>query len=223
MCVAAWAADEPLSRKQADEILSELREVRRLLEKQYGVQPQIQPTPSPVEVDVSDSPSMGSKDAPFVVVEFTDYECPFCQRFFHGVFRDLKKSYIDTGRVRFVVQDFPLEIHQNALLAAQSGQCANDQGVFWAMHDKMQANSARLTMDDFVDYARQLNLDVARFSECLQTGKYRQEIQRRAEAAKRSGVRGTPSFVIGKSTSEGVEGELIVGAVPLDVFESKLK
>ncbi|MGH9426894.1 MAG: DsbA family protein [Terriglobia bacterium] len=80
-------------------------------------------------------------------MQFTDYQCEFCQRFHQQTFQDLKKHYIESGKVRFYSMDLPLDIHQNALLAAQAGRCAGEQGQFWAMHDRMQANPERTGHD----------------------------------------------------------------------------
>jgi protein-disulfide isomerase len=215
--------DEPLTRAQADELLIELRAVRGLLEKQCGLQAKAQREPSIVTVNVSNSPSMGAKDAPLAIVEFTDYQCPFCQRFFQQTFQDLKKDYIAPGKLRFVVMDFPLERHQNALLAAQAAQCANEQGAFWALHDQMQANPEHLTVYDLAGYARESGINVAAFHECLDSGRYKQTIQQAVRAAAEKGVRGTPTFVIGKNTPAGVEGELSVGVASFGAFEQKLK
>jgi predicted DsbA family dithiol-disulfide isomerase len=119
--------------------------------------------------------------------------------------------------------DFPLEKHESALLAAQSGQCANEQGAFWAMHDHMQANPERLALGDLAGYAKESGINVGTFRECLESGRYKQAIQQAIQAASGKGVRVTPSFLIGKATSDGVEGELVLGSLSPGALEQKLK
>lgn len=218
--VAPVGADESVSCKYTDEILAELRQIRKLLEGR----PNMQAQPTTVRIDVATAPVLGSKDAPLTIVGFTDYQCQSCQRFHQQTFQDLKKHYIDSGKVRFYSMDLPLvEIHQNALLAAQAGRCASEQGQFWAMHDRMQANPERLEVAKLVDYAQESGIDVPAFRQCVESGKYKEDIQRGTHDATAKGVRGTPAFIIGKSTPFGVEGELVMGAVPFGMFEKKLK
>lgn len=98
---------------------------------------------SELAVDITDEPSIGEEDAPIVVIEFTDYQCPFCERAFSTVFSQLKQDYIETGQVKYVVKDFPLPFHPNAQKAAEAANCASDQGKYWEMHNKLfdeQAN-----------------------------------------------------------------------------------
>ena len=140
--VSVYAEEPGPSRKQMDDLLAEVREVRRLLEAK--VTNPAQPTAQPVKVDVSTAPSLGSPDAPLAIVEVLDYQCRFCQQFHQQTFQDLKKYYIDTGKARFFVVNLPGESHENALLAAESGRCAADQKLFWAMHARLQSVPERL-------------------------------------------------------------------------------
>jgi protein-disulfide isomerase len=135
----------------------------------------------------------------------------------------VKKNYIDSGKVRFYSMNLPLEIHPNAMLAAQAGRCAADQEHFWPMHDRMQRNPDRLRLTDLVGYATEFGLDTGAFQECVQSGKHQQQIEEEAREAAIKGARGTPAFVIGRSTSEGVEGELVIGAESYGPFEEHLK
>ena|SRR5207249_3785555 len=214
--------------KQTEEILAELRQIRVLLEARLNtpsvpnvVQAQAQTTP--VVVDVGNAPFLGSKEAPLTIVEFTDFQCPFCNRFYLETFPDLKRNYIDSQQVRFYSMDFPLDIHGNALLAAQAGRCAGDQSLFWAMHDRMQSNPQQLELKNLLDYARSIGLDVTLFRDCLDTEKYKAAIQQNNREAIRNGVRGTPTLVIGKSTATGVDGSMVVGAQPYELFDKMLK
>jgi predicted DsbA family dithiol-disulfide isomerase len=120
--------------------------------------------------------------------------------------------------------DLPLvEIHPASLLAAQAGHCAAEQGNFWPIHDKMRSNPKDLEAATLIGYARESGLDAAAFKECLESGRYKKEVEAGALNAKTKGARGTPSFVIGKSTEFGVDGELLTGALPFDAFQKKLK
>src|SRR5262245_31091471 len=119
-------ANETITRSQADDILKELRLIRQLLERQQQPAAPPRPTVATVAVPFTD-PVLGKKDAPVTIVEFTDYQCTFCQRFHIATFPRLKSKYIDTGKVRFYSRDMPLDFHQNALKAAVAARCAGDQ------------------------------------------------------------------------------------------------
>ena len=216
-------ADEPgITRQQADEILNELRQIRQLLEKQ--ARPAEVPKPSSIKLDLRNTHMLGSKDAPVTIVEFTDYQCPFCQRFHTQTFGELKKNYIDTGKVRFYSRDLPLDsLHPNATRAAQAARCAGDQGKFWEIREIMSAHPDQLDLESLAADAQQLKLDVAKFRSCVETEKYKNDVQADVLEAMKIGADGTPAFVIGKSTPEGVDGEMLVGAQPYAMFDMKLK
>jgi protein-disulfide isomerase len=225
-------ADDSVSCKQTDEILTELRHLRTLLEGKViappprvanGLPSGAQNAENTTKVELANVPFLGQKDAPLTMVEFTDFQCPFCNRFFTSTFPELKKNYIDSGKVRYYSMDLPLDMHRNALQAAQGGRCAAEQGQFWAMHDRMQGNPSRLELIDLVAYAQDIGIDPDGFRQCVESGKYKDDIQRQARDATNRGAQGTPAFVIGKSTSTGVEGKLIVGAQPYDSFDKALK
>jgi protein-disulfide isomerase len=219
----AIAADPGITKKQADEILDELRQIRQLLERQAKPQAPQPEQPTHAKVDLTGFSMLGAKDAPVTLVEFTDYQCPFCQRFHVTTFPELKKLYIDTGKVRFFSRDMPLDFHPNALRAAQAARCANDQGQFWTLRDRMGANPDKLDMPNLLTFAGDLKLDVNVFKSCIESEKYKNAVQSDVMEAMKIGASGTPTFVIGKSTQSGVEGELIVGALPFGVFDQKIK
>jgi protein-disulfide isomerase len=216
--------DEGITKQQAEEILDELRQIRQLLEKQTAAA--AQPPGEQVtkaQVSIAGAYAIGSKDAPLTMVEFTDFQCPFCERFHSSTFADLKRDYIDTGKLRFVSRDLPLDFHPNAMQAAEAGRCAGEQGQFWAMRDRMNSNPEKLDMNSLVSWAQELKLNVAGFRSCVESQKYKTFIQADILTAQRIGANGTPSFVVGRSTPDGVDGELIVGAMPYQVFDQKLK
>jgi protein-disulfide isomerase len=220
--IPVFAQDQGITRQQADEILNELRQIRQLLERQGKGQPPPEQI-TRAKINLSGFSMLGSKDAPITLVEFTDYQCPFCQRFHVTTFPELKKQYIDTGKVRFYSRDMPLDFHPNALRAAQAARCANEQGQFWTMRDRMGANPDKLDMPNLLTYAGDLKLDVNAFKSCVESEKYKNAVQTDVMEAMKIGASGTPTFILGKSTAEGVEGELVVGAMPFPIFDQKIK
>jgi len=215
-----------LTRQQGEQILQELRQIRQLLERQ-----QAKPAPQPQEeaptkakiTDLSAVPMLGSKNAPFTIVEYTDYQCPFCQRFHVTAFAELKKAYIDTGKVRFFSKDMPLDFHPNAMRAAMAARCAGEQGKFWELRDTMGANPNSLDMEHIVGFAADLKMDTGALRACIDSGKYKEPVQRDVLEAMKIGANGTPTFVVGRSLGNGVDGELVVGAMPFQMFDVKLK
>jgi protein-disulfide isomerase len=231
LLVPAHAGEPGITRRQADEILSELKQIRQLLEQQSKLaqdaaarpQPAQDPGPQRVKLRLDAGPVLGSAKAPVTIVEFTDYQCPFCLRFHTATFPDLKKTYIDTGKVRFYSRDLPLEFHSNAERAAEAARCAGDQGQFWKMRDVLGSNPSKLAAEDIAGYVKDVNLDAATFQACMDLGKYKKAIESDSKQAMALGINGTPSFIVGRSSAEGVEGEVIVGAQPLAGFEEKIK
>src|SRR2546422_732940 len=111
------------------------------------------------------------------VVEFTDYQCPFCNQFHMRTFPELKKQYIDTGKVRFISRDLPLGIHQHAFEAARAARCAGEQSKFWELRDKLSANPNNLSRQGLLQYAREVVLDMSQFQACLDSERYLSEVQ----------------------------------------------
>jgi protein-disulfide isomerase len=166
---------------------------------------------------------LGDKSAPLTVVEFTDYQCPYCRQFHTTTYTELKKNYIDTGKVRFYSRDMPLDFHANAMRAAEAARCAADQGKFWQLRDIMGANPDKLEMPNLLENAASLKMNVAAFRTCVESEKYKAAIQTDVLEAMKIGATGTPTFVVGKSTAGGVDGEVVLGAMPWVMFDEKLK
>ena len=217
-------SDDGITREQADAILNELKQIRVLLEKNQraAVVPQA-PEPLRASVKISGDQVLGSKDAPVTMVEFTDYQCTFCRQFHLATFPALRQKYIDTGKIRFVTRDLPLDIHANAFPAAEAARCAGEQGQFWKMRDVMITNANALGPEKLVEYAQAIPLDVPKFRACLDSHKYKESVRKDYEEAAALRIEGTPTFLIGKSTPEGVDGTIMVGAQPLPAFEARLK
>src|SRR6185295_197816 len=167
---------ESITRQQADDILNELRQIRQLLERQAKPQAPQAPAPEQIiraKVNLDGVPMVGSKDAPLTIVEFTDYQCPFCQRFHVTTFKDLKKNYIDTGKVRFYSRDMPLDFHANAMRAAQAGRCAADQNQFWGLREAMSANPDKLDLENIIAFGSELKMDVGALRKCITDEKHK--------------------------------------------------
>jgi protein-disulfide isomerase len=221
---------EGMTRDQADAILNELKSIHQLLlnppSTRAAAAAPAAPAPNEhVKVSVGAGwYSMGRDDAPVTMVEFTDYQCPFCRRFETDSFAKLKKEYIDTGKVRFVSRDLPLDFHPNAPGAAVAARCAGEQNKFWEMRDAMMLDTATdLGPDSLVKYGQKTNLDMTAYSACLKEKKFTEAIKKDTADAGALGISGTPSFVIGKTDKTEIAGVRIVGAVPFSVFDSAIK
>src|SRR5574341_474455 len=170
----------------------------------------IQPTQPPARIDnvsVDDDPALGPDDAPITMVEFSDFQCPFCERFHQETFNALMDEYGDL--IHFVYRDFPLtSIHPQAMQGAMAGECADAQGKFWEMHDLIFANQASMAVGQslYVDFTGQLDMDTAQFEQCMNSNEYQDEIAADMRDGQAYGVTGTPTFFI--------NGVRVVGAQP---------
>jgi len=171
--------------------------------------------PTRIDVGIDGDQCMGSEDAPVTIIEFSDYQCSYCQRFWAQTLPEIKEEYIDTGKVKFVYRDFPLGFHANAQKAAESTECANDQEKFWEMHDKVFGGMSEWSGRDVANitkrYASELGLDEAEFASCLDSGKYTEEVQKDMQDGAKAGVTGTPAFF--------VNGIFVGGSKPFAVFK----
>ena len=167
--------------------------------------------PQYVRYDVASEgyPSLGSDDAPITIVEFSDFQCPFCKRFHDETYQDLLEAY--PGQIRFVYRNLPLtSIHPDAMSAAVASLCANEQNAYWEYHDKL-FSSTTLGTDTYLQYANELNLNADEFTACLDSGRFDEFIQQDMDFAFNLGVQSTPTFFI--------NGLAIVGAQPLTSFQ----
>ncbi len=159
-----------------------------------------------------DDPVKGKADAPVTIIEFSDFQCPFCAKFYKETLPSIDSQYIKTGKVKLVFRDFPLSsIHQTAQKAAEAGECAHEQGKFWEMHNKIFDNQESLSVDNLKKWAADLGLDTTKFNSCLDSGKYESEVEDDVEDAQAAFVSGTPSFF--------VNGVAVSGALPYDSFK----
>lgn len=181
-------------------------EYLKQLRQKYGVKVMLEPPRVQVAVD-DDTAKGGPIGAPITIVEFSDYQCPFCSRA-EPVVDEVMKKYGE--KVRLVFRDYPLSFHQNAETAAMGAECADEQGKFWEMNRAMFANQSKLTATDLVETAGNVGLDKDKFKGCLDSGKYRTEVQKDFQDGQKAGVTGTPTFFI--------NGIMIVGARGVESF-----
>lgn len=175
-------------------------------------------------ISLDDDPMKGNPDASITIIEFSDFQCPFCAKFHQSTLPQLEKNYISTGKVNFVYRDFPIQsIHPNAVPAALASECADDQGKFWEMHDIIFENQ-QIWKDLpivqsvvlFKQYSSQLNLNTGEFDSCMDSGKYLEEIRNDLDDGRAYGVSGTPGFFVG---NEKIGFVPITGAQPFSSFQ----
>ncbi len=161
------------------------------------------------DVSEDDDPSIGPANAPLTIIEFSDYECPFCRRWYTDVFLKIRQDYPD--KVRIVYRDYPLtSIHPEAEPAAVAADCANEQNAYWEYHNELFTGE-ELSQDAYIQFAQNLGLDMDKFKACLASGKYTAEVQGDLDYASNLGVRSTPTFFL--------NGIPIVGAQPYETFK----
>jgi len=185
-------------------------------------------SPSLISISLDDDPVKGNLNAPITIVEFSDFQCPFCARFHSTTLPQLEANYIDSGKVKFVYRDFPIQnIHPNAVPAALASECADEQGMFWEYHDmvfenqkKWQGLSRNAMIDTFEQYALELGLNTSDFNTCFESGKYGDEVKKDLQDGVSYGITGTPGFFIGNDELGYVK---IIGAQPYPVFEGLIE
>jgi protein-disulfide isomerase len=218
---------ESITKEQGDAILKELQAIRQELNqiKQSGSAsraPAKPKRPTTASVSTLGNPILGDVKAPVTIVEFTDYQCPYCQKFYSQAYKKLKKNYVDTGKLRFVLRDLPLPNHQYAKSAAISAHCAGEQNKFWEMHDALFEGGGKLSQPDILGYAKSVGLETDSFKSCLTSGGYNNDIKQDVQDAGRVGIRGTPAFVVGHTTDDLVNGTLIIGTRPFTTFQKEI-
>jgi protein-disulfide isomerase len=199
---------------------SDLLEIKALLQR--GAQPAA--PPQNVTLDLANNPFKGQKNAPLTLIEFTDYQCPFCSRHVRDTYPQIEKDYIATGKLKYVMLDMPLEsMHKFAFKAAEAANCAGEQGKYWEMHDRLFANQQ--TIDSWTAHAEAVGLDVPRFEACLNSGQQAAEIRRDIAQAQMAGITGTPGFFLAATdpaSSKVKTLRSIKGAVPYAMFKAQI-
>jgi protein-disulfide isomerase len=207
-----------ISEKDLDDAIAKL-ELKILQNQLPTKQPQI-----PVKISADNDPIIGDPNAPITIIEFSDFQCPFCARFHIETLPLILEEYIEQGKVKLVFRDFPIQsIHPNALPASVAAECANEQGKFKEMHDMLFDNqnewSKQNTVDvlsSFSQYATNIQLEQVTFDSCLTNGKYIEEIKKDLDDGKNYGVSGTPGFFVGNDEIGYVE---LKGAQPFGSFK----
>jgi protein-disulfide isomerase len=209
---------------QGAAILAELRQIRTMLSGNQGQgNPAPQPTVAAIAtVSIAGAPSLGKADAPLVLVEYTDFQCPFCTKFESQTFGDLKKKYVDTGKLRVVSRPLPLPFHPYALPAARAAYCADAQQKFWPMRENLFAANGVLPADAIRHAAEVSGLDLVQLDACSASSEAQSAVQKQLQEANAGGFTGTPSFLLGKATGDKVTGTRIIGAQPLASFEAEI-
>lgn len=171
-----------------------------------------------VEVSVDDDAMKGDVKAPVTIIEFSDYECPFCKRHFEETYPQIMEKYVDTGKVNYVFRDFPLGFHAKAKPAANAAECIREQGgdeMYFEYHDVLFNNQSAMSIDDLKGYAAEFDIDQAQFDSCVDEGKYNSEVDKDIADGMKYGVRGTPAFFI--------NGAVLSGAQPFSAFEAVIE
>lgn len=206
----------------------DLQEIKQLLQQRPQPSPQArQAAVEPVDAAlvVGDDAVKGDPKAKVVVVEFSDYQCPFCKRHVQNTLSQLDKEYVATGRVRYVFRDFPLEgIHPQAAKASEAAYCAGEQGKYWEMHELLFANQQALKIENLLKYGETAKLDGTRFKGCLEVGKYGDKVRQNAAEGRRLGISGTPTSFVGVAGPDGKLTQIkrIRGAQPFSVFKQEI-
>lgn len=172
----------------------------------------------PVDVKIGSAPVEGSANAPVTIIEYSDFQCPFCGRYASQTYPQIKKDYIDTGKVRYAFKYFPLPFHSQAAGAANAAACIREQGgdqMFFEYHDVLFANQTDLSVPKLKEYAAKFNIDKTKFNQCVDSNKYADAVQKDFTEGGQYGVRGTPAFFI--------NGTPLAGAQPYEAFKSAIE
>lgn len=169
-----------------------------------------------VEITLDGAQILGDENAPVTIIEWSDFQCPFCGRHSLQTQPSIVQNYVDAGKVKIVFKHFPLDsIHPQATPAALASECAGEQGKFWEFHDLLFENQGSLSVANYKKWAADLSLDTAKFNSCLDDQKYADKVKADLQEGLSAGIRGTPGFL--------VNGQLVSGAQPYAVFESAIE
>jgi len=208
-------------------ILQELGEIRKLLQgkpaKVEGATNQL--APKIISLNVHGEPFKGDSRARVAIMEYSDFDCSFCAKYVSEILPKIDEQYIKTGKIKYFFRDLPEPAQTNSWIKASAARCAGEQGKFWEMHDLLFAGQSAPTAQDPASYAQALGLDVAKFGECLSSGRYSDSVRRSVAGAGRMGVFGTPAFLIGTLSEDGdfmKTTKVFLGAESYEEFKSIL-
>ena len=206
--------------KQVSAMHDDVGNLSNRLEKIEAMVPK-KKKPTLVSVNLDDAQVMGNKDAKLGILEFTDFQCPFCSHFYQDVLPNLKKSYIDSGEVSFAVRNYPLSFHPHAMNAAIAMRCVREQdkAAFWDMSEELFSHQDKLGKDFYTNLAKQQDLNLAQFKSCQDDPAQKQAIEKELKYAETVGVSGTPTFFVGHvKGNQLVDAVRLEGAQPYTVF-----
>jgi protein-disulfide isomerase len=219
-------------RKDVDTIKANQAEIEKAVKELKDLAMSGPPaTPPPLAVEnillgIDDDPLMGDKKARLVLVEFSDFQCPFCGRFVRETLPEIEKDYIKTGKLKYVFRDFPItSAHKDAFKAALASGCALDQGKFWEMHDQLFENQTAFTVYNLTQRAEAIGLNKEKFQQCLNNNEYETEVQSDFADGLKAGVNQTPTFFLGVTQPNSTKVKVltvITGAKPYAVFKAAI-
>ena len=203
---AAQTADEQL-RKDIEALKAgqqamqrDLAELKRMLQARPAAAADVLPA---APIAIASEPFKGRDTAKVAVIEFSDYQCPFCSRYSRDTLPQLAAEYIDSGKVKYVFRDFPLSFHKQAFKAAEAAHCAGDQGKFWEMHDTLFQNQSALAPEQLAAHADTLGLDAGAFRTCLDSSRFAADVNKDLTEGGAVGITGTPAFLVGVIQPDG--------------------
>lgn len=214
--------------RELETIKKELADLKAILQRQGAGQPAAAPRAAAIgaNVLVTGAPFKGRADAPITLVEFSDFQCPFCSRHVTQTIPALEKDYIQTGKLKYVYRNYPIEsLHPHAFKAAEAAACADEQGRFWPLHDRLFVNQKTLAPAQLPEHAAAVGLDGSAFQQCLASGKFASKVRKDISDALAMSMTGTPAFVIGKTVpgSATVKVESFLhGAKPYAQFKAEI-
>lgn len=232
--IEALRAEMAALRAAQESMAKDLEAVKQLLQQAMGPRPAPagaaaapgMPSAGVSALRVAGRPMKGAPRARLTFIEYSDYECPFCAQYFAQVYPQINRDYVQTNKIRYVFKNYPIEqIHSRAFRAHVAAACAGDQSRFWEMHDKLFADQKGLSNDRYVEHARELGLDAAKFRTCLDSAAHEPMIREDIDEAVRGGVRGTPVFVLAIADPKAdtvTPSRVIVGAQPYEAFKEAI-
>jgi protein-disulfide isomerase len=214
-------------KKGQEQILQELEALRAML-PQNTAKSEIAARPSATNLtvlNVHGEPFRGESKARFAIVEYSDFNCPYCAKYARQVFPQVEEKLIKTGKIKYYFRDFPAPDDPPSAVLARAARCAGEQGKFWQMHDHLFASENKAEREDVDFQAQAIGLDLEHFKACMLSGHYSEAIKRSAATARRIGIRGTPAFVVGKLSDDGevvFGSDVLIGVDSCETIEKAL-
>jgi len=205
-----------------------LKEQVQVLSREKRLQPSTPPVvevaPKPRSISLGTIPPLGNPEAKVALIEFADYQCPYCERFYAQSFGSLKSRFIDSGKVMYAFRDLPAPNRPQAMPAAIAARCAGEQGKYYQMQSLLFSYGKSLKDSSYVKFAKKLGLDDSKFSACVMNNNQVERIRQDMVDAQNLGIRGTPTFYIGRlEGNKIVDAQQIVGALPYNYFRNALE